>query len=405
MQKKITDTKIDGELLDIHIAAKVYKISFAIYLDEFPTMPLSIVTPNSVKTLNLYLNQEGTYDLVLMKESLKTISICQAILYEMLYNHVFKLSNVQFAVTEMLFDRHFACLKITDHASLEKRATCTDMKELLELGITPFPFKVAKALTPKLYRNTEYDIWLNSKKEKFFGKCNNFEFKEGSKCMVVIDNQEYHCYIQHIRGKNEPVEVYVKHLAQKIDVEFNQLKLMSVEEDVKQSIDSPTEVSQISSTAVGGNGFLFQLNGQCETPFQFNNSCFIQDPETHVIMPGQVFPPSYMNQQQPWYMTRHPPTLPNETIPFKDQIVMFGMSDSLNQNCILQSNFIDSSKVVGPLFQSIFPPWYNDHQPNTSCKCMQCNNSEGSSLTMNSIHVNQPWQVPKFDLPDNKLQQ
>ena len=29
---------------------------------------------------------------------------------------------------------------------------------------TPFPYKVAKALAPDIYRNVEYDTWLESKK-------------------------------------------------------------------------------------------------------------------------------------------------------------------------------------------------------------------------------------------------
>lgn len=166
-EKKITDTKLDGELLDMRIAAKFYNISIAFYVDAHPFMPLIIETPNSVKTLNICLNYEGSYDLVLIKETVLNISLCQAIVYEMLYNNVFKLSGVDFAVKEMLFERNLPPSRSNDRISLEKRATCMDMKELLEFGITPFPFKVAKALTPKLYRNTEYDIWLNNKREKF----------------------------------------------------------------------------------------------------------------------------------------------------------------------------------------------------------------------------------------------
>lgn len=32
-------------------------------------------------------------------------------------------------------------------------------KELLDNGITPFPYKVAKALDPDIYRNIEFDVW------------------------------------------------------------------------------------------------------------------------------------------------------------------------------------------------------------------------------------------------------
>lgn len=32
-------------------------------------------------------------------------------------------------------------------------------KDLFDNGITPFPYKVAKALDPDIYRNIEFDVW------------------------------------------------------------------------------------------------------------------------------------------------------------------------------------------------------------------------------------------------------
>lgn len=32
-------------------------------------------------------------------------------------------------------------------------------------GITPFPYKVAKALDPDIYRNIEFDSWSDYRKE------------------------------------------------------------------------------------------------------------------------------------------------------------------------------------------------------------------------------------------------
>lgn len=421
-EKKITDTKIDGELLDMHIAAKVYNINFMFYLDALPFMPLNIGTPDSVKTLNLCLNHEGTYDLVFTNEHVMNSSICQAIIYEMLYSHVFKLSNVQFAVKEMLFGRHLVSSKAVNRVSYEKRATCTNMKELIEFGITPFPYKVAKALTPMFYRNTEYDIWLNSKTEKFYGRCKNFEFKEGSKCLVLIGNQEYHCYIQHIRGENNPVEVYVENLAKKIDVDFNQLKLMSVEDDLREMDDSV----QVSSSTFDRNVSQLMIE-QRETPSYFNNPSSTHGLTTYATMSGQVFPSSYMNQYQqqpdishtpinstnngnmvplPWYMTEPPPLLSNEVISFIDRIVEPGASVGLNNTCIPSQNF-DSLNVIGPTIQPIsYLPWQNnDFQPIISCECVQCNNGEESGVAMNSYRVYQPWEVPKFDVPSDELQQ
>lgn len=431
--RKITDTKLDGELLDMQIAAKLYNINIALYVDAQPFIPLIIETQNSVKTLNICLNYEKTYDLVLFKESVANISFCQAIVYEMLYNHVFGLSGVDFAVQEMLFERNLPTSRSNDRATLEKRATITDMKELLELGITPFPFKVAKALTPKLYRNTEYDIWLNNKKEKFYGRWNNWEFKVGSKCMVLIGNQEYHCYIQRILGKNEPVEVYVKDLAQKMYVEYDQLKLIPVEQDVNEILEAPLQVSQISSTTDGGNRFICQVTEPFESPIQFSNSGFIQRPTVHGVLPRQIFSTScyvqpYLQQPgpvtsldstnsgnviPPWYMSTPPPILPNDFHSIKEPIILLEPPSNLNKNCILSpnfpptpSNFIDPlSNVTGPHVQPMPSSWYNDHEPSTSCGSEQCNNGTESRMAVDYNCIDRPWYGPEFDVSTEELQQ
>ncbi|XP_050430263.1 putative bifunctional UDP-N-acetylglucosamine transferase and deubiquitinase ALG13 [Adelges cooleyi] len=450
--KKITDTKLDGELLDMRVAAKVYRINITFYVDAHPFIPLVVDIPDAVKTLNICLNYEGTYDLVLVKESVENISFCQAVVYEMLYKNVFMLAGVDFAVKEMLFERNLPSSRSNDRLSLEKRATCTDMKELLEIGITPFPFKVAKALTPKLYRNTEYDIWLNSKKEKFYGRWNNWEFKEGSKCLVSIDDHEYDCYIQRIREKNEPVEVYVKDLARKIDVEFDQLRLMPVEQDVRDLTadggSPPVQVGQVSSStpdepgkATGHSDEKQELSHRvdvsaeyhrrdtprprrqqttpemCTMPTQLSGHAVHPPPNYYV----RHYPPPPLPQmpalplttlnsscgnmvQHPWYMPTPPPALP----PFKERFVLVEqppLAGNINRHIVSPPNFQFVNFVEGlppppppPHFQQLSPSWYcvTEHQTaGTTCKCEQCDNSNesvtASTMDFNRAYHHQPW--------------
>lgn len=47
---------------------------------------------------------------------------------------------------------------------LEMRDNCRNVKDLLNYGITPFPYKVAKSLDPNIYRNVEYDTWNEQRK-------------------------------------------------------------------------------------------------------------------------------------------------------------------------------------------------------------------------------------------------
>ena len=52
----------------------------------------------------------------------------------------------------------------------------------------PFPFRVAKALVPEIYRNVEFDTWYESKKEEEIeATCDMFvkPFLEGDRLVLV----------------------------------------------------------------------------------------------------------------------------------------------------------------------------------------------------------------------------
>lgn len=40
------------------------------------------------------------------------------------------------------------------------------VRQLLDEKITPFPYKVAKALDPSIYRNTEFELWSENRREQ-----------------------------------------------------------------------------------------------------------------------------------------------------------------------------------------------------------------------------------------------
>lgn len=54
------------------------------------------------------------------------------------------------------------------------RDNCRNVKDLLNCGITPFPYKVAKSLDPNIYRNVEYDTWNEQRKGWFELNFNNY---------------------------------------------------------------------------------------------------------------------------------------------------------------------------------------------------------------------------------------
>ena len=111
---------------------------------------------------------------------------------------------------------------------------------VLVKGGTPFPYKVAKALDPRMYRNVEYDLWNDERKGKHrsaelfclaYGSLIQYSFSElkknsifhneilqvGSKCMVTIGddpNHQYPAYIQAMQPDKGPVTVFVEVLGE-----------------------------------------------------------------------------------------------------------------------------------------------------------------------------------------------
>lgn len=92
-----------------------------------------------------------------------------ALVYKTLYEDVFKIENVDSIVNAMLYEK----VPIINQADLDdKNGQASTSQEVKSEGaenviVAPFPFKVAKALDPTIYRNIEYDSWNDVRKGKF----------------------------------------------------------------------------------------------------------------------------------------------------------------------------------------------------------------------------------------------
>lgn len=60
-------------------------------------------------------------------------------------------------------EKNTSLLRITSALLPDKHISC--VRQLLLAGITPFPYKVAKALDSSIYRNLEFDVWNEVRKE------------------------------------------------------------------------------------------------------------------------------------------------------------------------------------------------------------------------------------------------
>ena len=89
--------------------------------------------------------------------------VVSAIVYNILYEDVFKVPKVQDIVRGMLYDKEFVSMSFGQvnnadvKVKVEKGEKSEDVAQAI--NVAPFPFKVAKALDPTIYRNIEYDSW------------------------------------------------------------------------------------------------------------------------------------------------------------------------------------------------------------------------------------------------------
>lgn len=91
----------------------------------------------------------------------------------------------------------------------------------------PVPYRIAKALDPVIYRNTELDIWEEDQREAIHReRYKSVTFTAGDKCQVLSsDGPLYHGHIQQIGpDESDPAIVYIEELGQKQEVSRDRLR-------------------------------------------------------------------------------------------------------------------------------------------------------------------------------------
>lgn len=89
-----------------------------------------------------------------------------AIVYTLFYERVFNIQNVDEIVRNMLYEKHNLITLSEVNVYPEKDDHINGDLDFPHLLIAPFPFKVAKALDPSIYRNIEYDSWGETRRGK-----------------------------------------------------------------------------------------------------------------------------------------------------------------------------------------------------------------------------------------------
>nr|CAI5857992.1 unnamed protein product [Callosobruchus analis] len=184
------------------------------------------------------------YDVVYKKEHIAVAGFCQSMVYKLLYENVFEIPNVDEIVHSMLYEKTAITTqaemqqmklnnKVEDEAgpSIKTEPLWGDVENTL--NIAPFPFKVAKALDPNIYRNIEYDTWGEVRRELRLSEWYYGDDKLilGTRCIYNDPSGGKHdCYIQELIKDEDKCVIYLTKLAEKKTVNYSDL---SPEDDAK----------------------------------------------------------------------------------------------------------------------------------------------------------------------------
>ncbi|XP_055941406.1 putative bifunctional UDP-N-acetylglucosamine transferase and deubiquitinase ALG13 isoform X2 [Argiope bruennichi] len=249
--QKIRDPQEWAGEVEMKALSLKYKVDFVVYYD-ISKPPLKIKASSSSQTISLACTGGNRYDCVYSKSDLSTLAFCQSIVYEVLYKNVFELgSDVDVAVEKMLHDKAYSKQRRNNLLCHYFRESCRidggvedqnlpeddqsyknprlDIRKALAQGIPPFPYKVAKTLDPGIYRNVEFDMWNEKRKEE--QKNEQFvipKLEPGVKCKVYINREIYVGHVQDIYHDCDSVSIYIEELCKRCIVPTSVLEVVPV---------------------------------------------------------------------------------------------------------------------------------------------------------------------------------
>ncbi|EDV35111.2 uncharacterized protein Dana_GF22579 [Drosophila ananassae] len=297
--------KTYGTMTELRAMCCLYRRN-AVLFEPYNMGTAVIFKRNYQNDFRVFYNNENHFDSVYKVDYIETAAICQSITFKLLYQMLFKLPDVNFAVESMLHPHTFAWDPfdvVFDHQGYMIRIKCSDgrifvldlpevtnciledyqlcnfhssrgiqsrnrrnskrdlkqlqdqpqdqdvsgnmveetqdrlhmcsnkmvscVRQLLDDGITPFPYKVAKSLDPNMYRNIEFDCWNDIRKEakRYNAYCNDYNFKVGAKCRVELEHEleMLTCHIQKISHDKASCLIFLEKLGKKILVPYDSL--------------------------------------------------------------------------------------------------------------------------------------------------------------------------------------
>lgn len=188
--------------VEISALSLMYRKDFVIYQE--PNVSPSHVTENNFPEKVLLCFSNGNhYDIVYPITYKDSSAMCQSLLYELLYEKVFKtdVSKIMMGLeaSEVAEESNSEISDSEDDSCKSKSTAATDVNGFKPSGSEnpknngnsadlPLSRKVLKSLNPAVYRNVEYEIWLKSKQaqqKRDYSIAAGLQYEVGDKCHQV----------------------------------------------------------------------------------------------------------------------------------------------------------------------------------------------------------------------------
>ncbi|KAM5255830.1 OTU domain-containing protein 4 [Ctenodactylus gundi] len=211
--------------VEISALSLMYRKDFVIYQE--PNVSPSQVTENNFPEKVLLCFSNGNhYDIVYPIKYKDSSAMCQSLLYELLYENVFKtdVSKIMMGLDPSEEADENSEISDSEDDNCKNKSTTTDDvngvkpvsgNELKNNGNSarlPFSKKVLRSLNPAVYRNVEYEIWLKSKQaqqKRDYSIAAGLQYEVGDKCQVRLghNGKFSNADSQGIHSENGPVLV------------------------------------------------------------------------------------------------------------------------------------------------------------------------------------------------------
>ncbi|XP_028330130.1 OTU domain-containing protein 4 isoform X2 [Gouania willdenowi] len=224
-----------GEV-EINALAIIYKRDFQIF-QEVGKPAVSITDNNFKDKVRLCFLNGNHYDSVYPISRMKNAALCQSILYELLYDGVFKVDRSLLTVcqrsgrpSDLLSDDNMTACQSSDDSDVESSDPLWLENETSNTSTRvnnnnhsyrgrgrgrQLPDRVRRSLNPTLLRNVEYDVWQKTKKaQQKMDYCiaTGMQFNVGDRCQVRLDSsgRSYSATVKEVPVNSGPVKVLVE---------------------------------------------------------------------------------------------------------------------------------------------------------------------------------------------------